>query len=343
MSKKQYTVTTVERTAQPRSKRRQGASGSGGGGSVTVGGQSESSATESAELAAQAHSHANKPLLDSLSDADGYLLLRQKAEDADDSEQGKVKAGYADEAGVADEARALSEDSDAWDKFLRKDVEDTAQARLHLTEGIDSGDYVGGGTGFGLTKDADDNWLLEVDQLHVRQKLSAVELEIQKMSHVGGVIVASAASMVVSRVEPGEGVLVEGVSVVPWYKCYFNREDAAGNQVVRTFEVGDLARCQTFHYRQSKNTQNKYYWRKVVAVGDDWVSLGNLPGEYASDSDWPEAGDHVVLLGNVSDSSRQNAIVIAGAGTGNPYVRIYTGINSFTLPTADAQIGRAHV
>lgn len=338
MSKKQYTVTTVERTAQPRSKRRQGASGSGGGGSVTVGGQSESSATESAELAAQAHSHANKPLLDSLSDADGYLLMRQKAEDADDSEQGKVKAGYADEAGVADEARALSEDSDAWDKFLRKDVEDTAQAKLHLTEGIDSGDYVGGGTGFGLTKDADDNWLLEVDQLHVRQKLSAVELEIQKMSHVGGVIVASAASMVVSRVEPGEGVLVEGVSVVPWYKCYFNREDAAGNQVVRTFEVGDLARCQTFHYRQSKNTQNKYYWRKVVAVGDDWVSLGNLPGEYASDSDWPEAGDHVVLLGNVSDSSRQNAIVIAGAGTGNPYVRIYTGINSFTLPTADAQL-----
>lgn len=338
MSKKQYTVTTVERTAQPRSKRRQGASGSGGGGSVTVGGQSESSATESAELAAQAHSHANKPLLDSLSDADGYLLLRQKAEDADDSEQGKVKAGYADEAGVADEARALSEDSDAWDKFLRKDVEDTAQARLHLTEGIDSGDYVGGGTGFGLTKDADDNWLLEVDQLHVRQKLSAVELEIQKMSHVGGVIVASAASMVVSRVEPGEGVLVDGVSVVPWYKCYFNREDAAGNQVMRTFEVGDLARCQTFHYRQSKNTQNKYYWRKVVAVGDDWVSLGNLPGEYASDSDWPEAGDHVVLLGNVSDSSRQNAIVIAGAGTGNPYVRIYTGINSFTLPTAEAQL-----
>ena len=302
---------------------------------MTVGGQSGSNAAESAELAAQAHSHANKPLLDSLSDAGGYLLLRQKAEDADDSEQGKVKAGYADEAGVA---RTLSKDSDAWNKFLRKDVEDTAQARLHLIEGIDSGDYVAGGIGFGLTKDADDNWLLEVDELHVRQKLSSVELEIQKMSHVGGVIVASAASMVVSRVEPGEGVLVDGVSVVPWYKCYFNREDAAGNQVVRTFEVGDLARCQTFHYRQSKNTQNKYYWRKVVAVGDDWVSLGNLPGEYAIESDWPEAGDHVVLLGNVSDSSRQNAIVIAGAGTGNPYVRIYTGINSFTLPTAEAQL-----
>lgn len=337
MSKKQYTVTTVERTAQPRSRRRQGASSSGGGGSVVINGQSETGAAENAELTAQAHSHANKPLLDSLSDADGYLLLRQKAEDADDSERGKVKAGYADEAGVADEARALSQDSDAWDKFLRKDVEDTAQERIHFTDGIDSGDYEAGGTGFGLTKDADDNWLLEVDQLHVRQKLSAVELEIQKMSHVGGVIVASAASMVVSRVEPGDGVLVEGVSVVPWYKCYFNQEDAAGNQVVRTFQVGDLARCQTFHYKQSKNTQNKYYWRKVVAVGDDWVSLGNLPGEYASESDWPEAGDHVVLLGNVSDTTRQNAIVIAGAGTGNPYIRIYTGINSFTLPTAEAQ------
>jgi hypothetical protein len=338
MSKKQYTVTTVERAAQPRSKRRQGASSSGGGGSVVVNGQSETSATENAQLAEQAHSHANKPLLDSLSDAEGYLLLRQKAEDADDSERGKVKAGYADEAGVADEARALSEDSEAWDMFLRKDVEDTAQERIHFTDGIDSGDYEAGGTGFGLTKDNDDNWLLEVDMLHVRQKLSAVELEIQKMSHVGGVIVASAASMVVSRVEPGEGVLVEGVSVVPWYKCYFNQEDAAGNQVVRTFQVGDLARCQTFHYKQSKNTQNKFYWRKVVAVGDDWVSLGNLPGEYAAESDWPEAGDHVVLLGNVSDTTRQNAIVIAGAGTGNPYIRIYTGINSFTLPNAEAQL-----
>ena len=338
MSKKQYTVTTVERAAQPRSKRRQGASSSGGGGSVVVNGQSETSATENAQLAEQAHSHANKPLLDSLSDAEGYLLLRQKAEDADDSERGKVKAGYADEAGVADEARALSEDSEAWDMFLRKDVEDTAQERIHFTDGIDSGDYEAGGTGFGLTKDNDDNWLLEVDMLHVRQKLSAVELEIQKMSHVGGVIVASAASMVVSRVEPGEGVLVEGVSVVPWYKCYFNQEDAAGNQVVRTFQVGDLARCQTFHYKQSKNTQNKFYWRKVVAVGDDWVSLGNLPGEYAAESDWPEAGDHVVLLGNVSDTTRQNAIVIAGAGTGNPYIRIYTGINSFTLPSAEAQL-----
>ena len=338
MSKKQYTVTTVERAAQPRSKRRQGASSSGGGGSVVVNGQSETSATENAQLAEQAHSHANKPLLDSLSDAEGYLLLRQKAEDADDSERGKVKAGYADEAGVADEARALSEDSEAWDMFLRKDVEDTAQERIHFTDGIDSGDYEAGGTGFGLTKDNDDNWLLEVDMLHVRQKLSAVELEIQKMSHVGGVIVASAASMVVSRVEPGEGVLVEGVSVVPWYKCYFNQEDAAGNQVVRTFQVGDLARCQTFHYKQSKNTQNKFYWRQVVAVGDDWVSLGNLPGEYAAESDWPEAGDHVVLLGNVSDTTRQNAIVIAGAGTGNPYIRIYTGINSFTLPSAEAQL-----
>lgn len=338
MSKKQYTVTTVERPAQPRNKRRQGASSSAGVGSVVISGQSETGATEIAELAYQAHSHGNKPLLDSLSDADGYLLLRQKADDADDSEKGKVKAGYADEAGIADEARSLSPDSDAWYKFLRKDVEDTAQARLHLTEGLDSGDYDAGGRGFGITKDVDNNWLLEVDRLHVRQKLSAEDLEIQKMSHVGGIIVASAASMVVSRVEPGDGVLVDGVSVVPWYKCYFNQEDAAGNQVERTFEVGDLARCQTFHYKQSKNTQNKYYWRKVVAVGDDWVSLGNLSGEYASASDWPEAGDHVVLLGNVSDTTRQNAIVIAGAGTGTPYVRIYTGINSFTLPTAEAQL-----
>ena len=186
MSKKQYTVTTIERAAQPRSKRRQGGSSSTGGGGVVVGGQSEGSAAENAELAAQAHSHANKPLLDSLSDADGYLLMQQKAENADDSERGKVKAGYADEAGVAEEARGLSEDSELWDKFLRKDEEDTAQERIHFEKGLDSGDYEAGGTGFGLTKDIDNNWLLEVDRLHVRQNLVVPTRQINQHRRVIG-------------------------------------------------------------------------------------------------------------------------------------------------------------
>ena len=74
----------------------------------------------------------------------------------------------------------------------------------------------------------------------------------------------------------------------------------------------------------------------MIAVGTDYIDLS--ASDCGSDSDAPLVGDHLTVLGNRSDVSRQNAIVLAGAGTGNPYVRIYSGISTYTLPEPDVQL-----
>ena len=58
----------------------------------------------------------------------------------------------------------------------------------------------------------------------------------------------------------------------------------------------------------------------------------------AANSDLPAVGDVVVVLGNRSDATRQNAIIEAGAGSGSPFIRFYRGINSYTLPLPVIQL-----
>ena len=96
---KRYNVITTGKTAIPRSKRLRDTGGyqSPGGASVVVtGGDSYVSPTQTGD----GHTHANKAALDAISiDNDFYLWLTQKIEGEDDSTTGKVKAGYADDAG----------------------------------------------------------------------------------------------------------------------------------------------------------------------------------------------------------------------------------------------------
>ena len=334
MSKKQYTVTTIEHAAQPRSTRRQGVSGSAGGGSVVVGGQSEGNATGSAELAAQAHSHANKPLLDSLSDADGYLLMRQKAANADDSEAGKVKAGYSDEAGVADEARGLSEDSELWDKFLRKDEEDTAHKRIHFARGLVLGDFEAGeqggffdgignaelltlvvrqllrsarfvdgfgGEGWQLWIDQNELANLTIDKLTVRQVMTVFELLIEKIRSVGGQIVVSAANGKIKTVEETED----------FYIITFEQDN--------TFQAHDLMRCQTFTGGNLKS-----YWVEVAAVDGNSILIAK--SEF--DASLPAAADECVMMGNTVNTLRQNVILISATEDGQPRIDVMDGVRA---------------
>jgi len=69
------------------------------------------------------HTHANIGTLDALSQMGQYLLLNAK----------KIAAGQAD---VADTAKALEEKSADWQKILRKDIPDVADALLTLAEGL---------------------------------------------------------------------------------------------------------------------------------------------------------------------------------------------------------------
>lgn len=200
------------------------------------------------------------------------------------------------------------------------------------------GEYIPSATGACIKKGEDGNWLVETDHLLVRKKATFTTVEIQDVRHVGGQILLSSAEAVVEYVEK---------TGVGW-KCYFRATDGE-KTITNDWVVGDQAYCNVFNLEGGSH----YLWRRVESVGKGRgvVSVGgqkiNLSEYYyielsltnaTSNSDEPQAGDHLVQLGNQSDDSRQNAIVIAGAGEGSPYIHQFVGINSFTLPSPELRL-----
>ena len=187
---------------------------------------------------------------------------------------------------------------------------------------IKSHDYATGalGAGYGLIKDSNGDSYLEVDRLLVRKIAYFVELVIQRMSHVGGQIVLTPASMKCVKVEEHDD----------YYRCYFESTDG-DKEITNDFVAGDQARCQTFNIKTgtSQNVSNSYYWRLVVGVGDDYIDLSKVDCDAGSTV--PQADDEIVLLGNRTDATRQAAIVLASYGNDAPYIKLYRGINSYQL------------
>lgn len=229
------------------------------------------------------------------------------------------------------------------DRFLRKDQDDytphslsvgkdlSVQGTVSSGMGFEAGKFTLGATGVGVYQNDDGQWVIETDNLNVRRKFSANEVEIQTTNHIGGQTLLSAASMVVERVEEIDGR----------YRCFFRKKDSEGNIVRNQWKVGDQAFCNTFNLeKQADGTiGNHYYWREVVGVSADsysevWHYVDMSISECASGSSIPKSGDKVVHLGysKSDDANRQNAIIIAGAGVGSPYIQLFVGINSFSLP-----------
>lgn len=206
------------------------------------------------------------------------------------------------------------------DLFLRGVFEVMGDSVFHGD--IKSHDYATGalGAGYGLVKDSNGDSLLEVDRLLVRKIAYFVELVIQRMSHVGGQIVLTPASMKCIRVEEFDD----------YYRCYFESTDG-DKTLTNDFVVGDQARCQTFNIKTgtSQNVSNSYYWRLVVGVGDDYIDLSKADCDAGSTV--PQADDEIVLLGNRTDATRQAAIVLAAYGEDAPYIKLYRGIDSYQL------------
>ena len=194
---------------------------------------------------------------------------------------------------------------------------------LNLRTMIKSDNFKAGslGTGFMLKTDKDTGKsYLEVDELFVRIRALFTELEIRKLTYAGGNWIFSAAGMTCERVEELEDV----------YRCYFSSIDAE-KEVENEFRVGDQARCQEFNVKTgtSQNVSNRYYWRLVVGAGDNYIDLSKTDCDSGSDA--PKAGDSIVQLGNRSDKSRQNAIIISAYGEGSPSFTQHKGINSYSL------------
>lgn len=164
------------------------------------------------------------------------------------------------------------------------------------------------------------NSYIEVDELFVRKLAYFVELVIKRLTHVGGEIILSPASMTCSLVEEFED----------FYRCYFNQDDG-DRSIVQEFKAGDQARSQTFNVKEgtSHNVSNQYYWRLVVGTGENYIDLSKTDCDRGSTV--PVAGDYIVQLGNRTDTSRQNAQVLSSYGSDAPSYKQYKGINSYSL------------
>ena len=209
--------------------------------------------------------------------------------------------------------------------FLRKDKEDVAQKRITFLEGIitnlvQSDNFSSGelGSGFILRNDETGSYL-EIDRLLVRRIAYFIDAIIKSLKHVGGSLILSPASMICSKVEEYDA----------YYRCFFENE-REGRTIRQEFVVGDQARTQEFNIKEgvSQDVGSRFYWRLVIAVGDNYIDLSK--SDAAIGSVPPLAGDEIVHLGNRDDVTRQNAIILSTVGDDAPSIKQYKGINSYS-------------
>lgn len=185
------------------------------------------------------------------------------------------------------------------------------------------------GDTYGTTTDS----YLEVDRLLVRKAAEFVKLVIRELQSVGGEIVLSPASMKVSNVEsiPKGSTSPDYESGAPYEmtRCYFLQK-TEDREIVNQFVENDLVRCQTFNIKTgtSESARNRYYWRRVHAVGSDYIDVVNSSGE---GTDQPAAGDELVQMGNTTDAARQSVVVLSAYGADAPSFKMYYGVNSYSL------------
>lgn len=197
------------------------------------------------------------------------------------------------------------------------EIKGTANVNVVKAKSVEIGDYTGGefGTGAKVCVDDNNSSHLIVDFATIRKKATFNEITVKELKHVGGAIILSAASGVIERVENVGGN----------YKCYFKTSDADGKTIKNEFVVNDLVRCQVFNLTDG----SRYYWRKVIEKGTNYIVLSNSDAD--TNSDAPLAGDNISLCGNTTDKDRQAAIIISAYGDNTPSITYYQGVNSFDL------------
>ncbi len=244
--------------------------------------------------------------------------------------------------------------------------------------------------------DGNGNSRLVVDNLFVRAKSVFNDLEVRKFVAMGGNYVFSPAAGIIEEVDyigldenNNEVVLGYEYIKVPWvlrlvplsigrnllsrkklvrmsaadidfsevvkFRCWLKSDDGT-TRTINTWQVGMLARCQTFDVSHGsgthegtwhgKNVTNKLYWRAVTAIGEaitkesysltnniledglkhNYIDLANYTDSnnvqlYLTDSDKPEAFDNIVCYGNWLDSSQANLITIETVGSDAPAIK----------------------
>ena len=217
-------------------------------------------------------------------------------------------------------------------------------------------------SGFGITKRKDGKYQLSITDLIVWGKAVFNELEIRKMSYVGGNMVFSSCGSRIKAVVPisenGEEIVEKShrfikahnktitangqllyysrakkrsVNVkIAAYRCYFYQDDGT-TATTNLWEAGDQARCQTFNIKEGayQGVSNRSYWRLVKNVGNDYIDLSVTDCEEGSDI--PQVGDALVQFGSRTNTDRMSLIYVVVNGDEAPAIIWYDKVNSYTL------------
>lgn len=216
----------------------------------------------------------------------------------------------------------------AYKDFLRKNADDTAAGHINFAAGatvtelmvttlatilkeyvdeVGSEKFVDGFAGEGWQIwQTDGEAAMTLDKLTVRKAMVIYELLISKIRSVGGQIIVSAAN---GKIKSVNGNVI-------------TLEDGGG-----AWQVGDYARCQTF-----SGTDLKSYWARVDAIGTDADGAQTITlNATMLGKAQPAEGDELVLLGNDTNTKRQNAISISATEDGQPRVDVLNGIKGASL------------
>ena len=271
-------------------------------------------------------------------------------------------------------------------RFLNKLTPDTAQEVITFLKGVafNNGGIDGEGraellsvildtiksynfdsateSGFEITKRKDGKYQLSITDLIVWGKAIFNELEIRKMSYVGGNMVFSSCGSRIKAVVPisenGEEIVEKSHSFlktqnkiitangqllyysrakkrsvnvkIAAYRCYFYQDDGT-TATTNLWKAGDQARCQTFNIKEGayQGVSNRSYWRLVKNVGNDYIDLSVTDCEEGSD--FPQVGDSLVQFGNRTNTDRMSLIYVVVNGDDAPAIIWYDKVNSYTL------------
>ncbi|MBD5225456.1 MAG: hypothetical protein HDS68_05750, partial [Bacteroidales bacterium] len=269
----------------------------------------------------------------------------QTADQAAEADEA-VHAQTADNATEADHAKMahdLDDDSPVRQQFLSRLADDVAKGKISFEKGLEIGRYIAGESGGFFGMDAGGDSFLEVARMYVRVKAFFEELTIVKSNVLAGK----------QYITPGGGVkCVKVVEVkdkdgnIIAYRCYFLSEQD-GEKTYAKFIPEDQAICEEFNVPEGTSTQvsNHRYWRLVTAVVNDaetdektgnhygYIELSNTNCEAGSDA--PKEGDEICQFGyqgvGKTNRERRSAMVFSTVDADSPCIKLYSGINSFSL------------
>lgn len=259
------------------------------------------------------------------------------------------------------------------EKWLSKTHDDATKYKLGMGEAevsdiAKSTDYTHTGFPFGkgwaaMKNDGSGASMLEVDKLFVRMKAYFAELEIRKISYVGGNYVFSSAGGTIYYVEwldANDKVIEkteENEYLIAKFRCYLYTDDGT-TKTMNWFKEDDQVRCQNFGMAETAKAANgviteadhttHYWWRRVSGVGSgviaakgdnknyEYVDFLNKKGDYGAGSDYPEEGDVMVQFGNWTTAERQGVIMIVVTGDDAPAIIEWQNVGAnnqhFTIP-----------